>query len=446
MGAGMDGGGVKGLLSTVACYGVRPCTVHHRCTMHKLTPHNTLLRLYVFTLTRFNALTFDTNYITGITKTMSRYLLSIIVPFAERDTDSIRRLNNAIACFAHQPTIEVVLVDAGRRSVLTKLTNTDQVNLRYSHCYQRGVFSPGSVRNFAAQQATGDYLFLMDADLLISQHTITTLFSCIASLQTQAPQAFCMFPCLYLSQAYSAIAATQQDYQPLLAAYLSGKVNKVEGIALASSCLLIKRQWFLGIGGFRTEFSGYGCEDLELIHRLVSFYPLAAKPNDYPVDFKTPFPADYCGFRRYFSVYAVPHLFKGDFLLHQFHPRPHIDKYHRMRKQNEVIFAELLQAQHLTLPPPLSGFEAQADFVAALNQGEVLSTVALPNFAEWLQAQQIAHGFALENYTGLFCFQGGSKKRHDSLQRKLRKLLLNPMAFFRDSKLGRRMLRKNAKD
>lgn len=71
---------------------------------------------------------------------MSRYLLSIIIPFAERDTDSIRRLNSAIACFAHQPTIEVVLVDAGRRSVLTKLTNTEQVNLRYSHCYQRGVF------------------------------------------------------------------------------------------------------------------------------------------------------------------------------------------------------------------------------------------------------------------------------------------------------------------
>ena len=47
---------------------------------------------------------------------------------------------SAIACFAHQPTIEVVLVDAGRRSVLTKLTNTEQVNLRYSHCYQRGVF------------------------------------------------------------------------------------------------------------------------------------------------------------------------------------------------------------------------------------------------------------------------------------------------------------------
>ena len=374
---------------------------------------------------------------------MPHYLLSIIIPFAERDTDSIRRLNDALACFANQPAIEVVLVDVGRHSVLTKLTYCEQINLRYSHCYQRGVFSPGRVRNCAAEQATGDFLFLMDADLLISQRMIATLFRCIESLQAQVPQAFCMFPCLYLSQAYS---AAEQDHQPLLAAYLSGKVDKVEGIALASSCLLIKRQWFLGVGGFRTEFSGYGCEDLELIHRLVSFYPLAAKPTDYAVDFKTPFPADYCGFRRYFSLYAVPHLFEGEFLLHQFHPRPHIHKYHRMRKQNEVIFAELLRAQHLTLPPPLVGFEAQAEFVAALKKGEVLSTVPMPNFAEGLQAQQIAHDFALEDYSGLFCFQGGSKKRHDSLQRKLRKLLLNPMAFLRDSKFGRRLMRDGVKE
>ena len=368
--------------------------------------------------------------------------LSVIIPFRERSGDraSIERLNQAIACFAGQPDIEIIVFDTGRQSAWFKLANRQQENLRYFHGVQPGVFAPGQVRNAAVAHATGQYIFLFDADLLISREMVDQLSDFVRELVLEGVQAFRMFPCLYLSQQHSACFAT--DFinpalqsvlcREVFASYLRGEVCKVDGIALASSCLLMNREWFLAIGGFRQEFAGHGYEDFDLIHRLAGFYPLGQQPDDYPVDVKSQFPGDYQGFRRYFSYYAVPHLFNGEFLLHQWHPRPLTRKYHRKRKDNEARFVEILRESALTLPKPLPGFKAEAAILAALKASIGCSHRALPDFSNWLREQQVLNGFPVEDYPGLFHFQPGVKKISGGFWRKLRKLFLHPEQFIRD--------------
>ncbi len=370
-------------------------------------------------------------------------LLSVIIPFRERsgDPNSVERLNQAIACFADQPYMEVVVLDTGRQSVCFKLANRQQKNLRYFHEVQPGVFSPGQVRNGAVARATGDYVFLFDGDLLISREMVDQLSGFVRELISEGVQAFRMFPCFYLSQQYSArfaaafVKPALQSilYRDVLESYLRGEVRKVDGIALASSCLLINREWFLAIGGFRQAFAGHGCEDFDLIHRLAAFYPIGQRPDDYFKDTKSQFPADYRGFRRYYSFYAVPSLFRGAFLLHQWHPRPLTRLYHRKRKVNEARFAEILREPVLALPKPLPGYSTGGRVSHLLTSGVVSSEHKLADFYQWLRVQQEQAGYPVSQYPGFFRYQAGVKKASGSPWRKCRKLLLNPRAFFRDA-------------
>lgn len=375
-------------------------------------------------------------------------LLSVIIPFQKRSGDraSIERLDQAIACFTDQTAIEVVVFDTGRQSARGKLASKQQGNLRYIHQFQPGVFAPGKVRNAAVAHATGQYIFLFDADLLISRTMAAQLSDFVRELASEMPQVFRMFPCLYLSQAYSSHftaeflnpAMHQALYQKVFTSWFRGEVCKVDGIALASSCLLINREWFLAIGGFRQEFTGHGYEDFELIHRLAMYYPVGKRPADYPEDVKSQFPADYRGFRRYFSHYAVPHLFNGEFLLHQWHPRPLTRPYHRKRKNNEARFADILKDSAVTLPEPLAGFQASAEILVVLKSGVAESNRELPDFPCWLREQQVMNGFPVEEYPGLFHFQPGVKKISGGFWRKLRKLFLHPEQFIRDMMLKRK--------
>jgi len=229
---------------------------------------------------------------------------------------------------------------------------------------------------------------------------------------------FKMYPCLYLTKEET--ERFDGDFQGCLESFLRGENHRVEGIALASSCLLMNREWFLQLGGFDERFVGHGGEDLELIDRLTRHYPIGPRPDDYALNIKAQHPGDYQGFRRYFSYYALPHLFAGRFLVHQWHPRPLTHPYHRRRAGNDAMLEQML-----ALPddqrPPLRG---------PVVPNPALGGV-LPDFREWMIGLQEAAGYPVADYPGLLRWQEGVTRRRP-LWRKIRKLYLNPVAFFRD--------------
>lgn len=274
-----------------------------------------------------------------------------------------------------------------------------------------------SVRNIAANISKGHNIFFLDADLIINPSLLMHL-KIKGGCTTVSPVAFEMYPCLYLTKEET--ERFDGDFQGCLESFLRGENHRVEGIALASSCLLMNREWFLQLGGFDERFVGHGGEDLELIDRLTRHYPIGPRPDDYALNIKAQHPGDYQGFRRYFSYYALPHLFAGRFLVHQWHPRPLTHPYHRRRAGNDAMLEQML---------------ALPDEQRAPLRGPVVPNPAfggaLPDFREWMIGLQEAAGYPVADYPGLLRWQEGVT-RHRPLWRKLRKLYLNPGAFFRD--------------
>ncbi|MGS3142439.1 galactosyltransferase-related protein [Aeromonas sanarellii] len=298
-----------------------------------------------------------------------------------------------------------------------ELTLSDYRLFKYS-AINNSTYSPGMVRNHGIQLVDSTFIFLIDADLLCHTRLSTEIIERSTQLAKCGKQTFEMYPCLYLTKEET--ERFDGDFQGCLESFLRGENHRVEGIALASSCLLMNREWFLQLGGFDERFVGHGGEDLELIDRLTRHYPIGPRPDDYALNIKAQHPGDYQGFRRYFSYYALPHLFAGRFLVHQWHPRPLTHPYHRRRAGNDAMLEQMLSRSEAERGP-LKGPVVPCNDL----NGE------LPDFREWMIRLQEEAGYPVSDYPGLLRWQDGIMLKRP-LWRKVRKLYLNPRAFFRD--------------
>ncbi|WCH21322.1 galactosyltransferase-related protein [Aeromonas salmonicida] len=331
---------------------------------------------------------------------MSSYL-DIIIPctLSNQASDPIRK-NRLQQCKAH------LNGEHTHNIIVSPLLNPE------------GIFSPGKARNELINNATGKYIFLLDVDLLSSPTLVSYLSNRVHPLTQHRLYEFEMYPCLYLTKEET--ERFDGDFQGCLESFLRGENHRVEGIALASSCLLIQREWFLQLGGFDEQFVGHGGEDLELIDRLTRHYPIGPRPDDYGLNIKAQHPGNYQGFRRYFSYYALPHLFAGRFLVHQWHPRPLTHPYHKRRAGNDQLLEQMLSRSESERGPLKGAIMPCNDL-----NGE------LPDFREWMIRLQEEAGYPVRDYPGLLRWQDGIGPKRP-LWRKLRKLYLNPRAFFRD--------------
>ena len=348
--------------------------------------------------------------------------IAIIIPFCERrgDKQCFQRLYNAVSCFSNKSCFEIIVYDSSPKASANFVESISAIpGVRYYHQPEKKLFSPGRARNLAVKKTTANYLFFFDADLLCSEVFADSLLVHTKKLCSEGDQAFAMFPCLYLSRNATnrIFSGEAPDFHKYRDSYLSGALSDVDGIAVASSCLLLSRAWFKEVGEFKTDFAGHGCEDFDLIHRLAAYYPAGALPADYVEDTKEQFPANYRGFRRYFSYYALSHLFTGHFLVHQWHERPLAKLYHRRRKDNERLFANILSNHELPVCKSITPFN---------------SSKPLPEYQQWVAELMQKHELDVQRYPGLFRWRQGVSRPSGSLNRKLRKLVLKPRQFFKD--------------
>lgn len=345
--------------------------------------------------------------------------LSVITPFHFQQSgrgslDAARkRLEACLRSLSIKPELDI-LIPTNRKQFLSSRVSAHLIE----DVQTFPVYSPGIARDQASKCSTTKTLFLMDADLLCPPELVEQLSERSQGYSQYGLAAFEMYPCLYLTKEET--ERFDGDFQGCLESFLRGENHRVEGIALASSCLLLNREWFLQLGGFDEQFVGHGGEDLELIDRLTRHYPIGPRPTDYGLNIKAQHPGDYQGFRRYFSYYALPHLFAGRFLVHQWHPRPLTHPYHKRRVGNDQLLEQML-ARTEAEKGPLKGPVVPCNDL----NGE------LPDFREWMIRLQEEAGYPVSEYPGLLRWQDGIKPKRP-LWRKLRKLYLNPRAFFRD--------------
>lgn len=342
---------------------------------------------------------------------MNNSLLKFVIPYSFRAWfKDVKRLQKLLDTLQHNNEAEIVLHIAGH--LPQQVRNYKRLNVIWAE--KKITYSAGQARNEAVFNVTNEYLFFMDEDLLADAQFNNYLIKRTQEIKSAHNQYFEMYPCLYLTKEET--ERFDGDFQGCLESFLRGENHRVEGIALASSCLLLNREWFLQLGGFDERFVGHGGEDLELIDRLCQHYPIGPRPADYGLNIKAQHPGDYQGFRRYFSYYALPHLFAGRFLVHQWHPRPLTHPYHKRRAGNDALLEQMLAN-----PGPLKGPVTSCNDL----NGE------LPDFREWIIRLQEEAGYPVSEYPGLLRWKDGVTVKRP-LWRKMRKLYLNPKAFFKD--------------
>ncbi|WP_299008264.1 glycosyltransferase [uncultured Shewanella sp.] len=355
--------------------------------------------------------------------------LSFIIPYGMRSFDKQhQRLLSLVSTLVSLNDCEIIIHDMSVDSAHQRLTDSGlMANAKVTYMHEPllfgDVFSPAYARNQGVKHSKGEYLFFMDVDLTADITFLQSLIGRANKLKQISTKAFEMFPCFYLTQNAS-LNQNKNNFSPsnYLLSYMQGENSIIEGIALASSCLLVNKNWFNRLGGFDESFIGHGGEDLFLICQLAYHFPLAPLPSDFKNNTKTLHPANYKGFRRYLSVYALEHLFEQRFFLHSWHPRPLTHNYYRRRKYNDLYLMKKIQDLLTNQPEKLGN-----TYTNLVDNSFNIEH----QYEAWLVQKQEEYHWHYPQYSGLFQWKAKQKIKRP-LWRKIRKLYVNPRLFTKD--------------
>jgi predicted glycosyltransferase involved in capsule biosynthesis len=252
----------------------------------------------------------------------------VVVPlrvFSPRDRDlfRLRRLLKTVP-----EGIDVVVADDSPCHDMRNLVAAHVLarrSGRYVNCFANdgAVFSIGKLRDAGVRAASTDYVLLHDVDFIAPEG----IYAVIASheFQTEALgdsiQSFCCIPVFFTSPVGWQLRLILRCGMRfgLIQSYLRSLFGLWLGrLVLGSSALLIRRSYYLELGGHSNEFIGHGAEDFEFLHRLSMLYPMGSRPLDYTIDCGT-LGFEEKGFREYFSRYGRYSLEHNIVLFHLIH-------------------------------------------------------------------------------------------------------------------------------
>jgi GT2 family glycosyltransferase len=180
--------------------------------------------------------------------------ISVIVPVYTGGED-FRRCLLALTETEPPPSEIIVIVD-GSDDRVVQLARS--FGVRVNRTSVRG--GPASARNLGAQMASGDLLFFVDADVLVSRDAVGQ----IAAAFVAEPELAAVF-----GSYDDAPAGTNflSQYKNLFHHYVH-QTGKEESSTFWAGCGAIRRQVFLAVGGFHQGYGQPAIEDIELGYRL----------------------------------------------------------------------------------------------------------------------------------------------------------------------------------
>lgn len=215
-------------------------------------------------------------------------------------------------------------------------------------------FSPGRARNYGAQVANSEYIFLQDIDLMPYDHFYEDIIDqiTISHIDSDVNQ-FAMVSCIYLTENESKIySGSRKEKNALIRECIASNEGLVERISTGTSACLFNRREFLRCGGTDPFYKAWGYEDLDLNCRWVRKSKLFPIPEDWASDrYNFNSVLEYKGWKASYRLYGDITLYQGIVLFHQWHPAHKSKTDHALDvKKNRDYFISHLKGSHPLKP------------------------------------------------------------------------------------------------
>ncbi len=187
--------------------------------------------------------------------------LSLIVPVYNRP-DEVDELLQSILEQEVMP-YEIIIIEDGSEIDCEQVVKRHASRLPIAY-YTKSNGGPGATRNFGATRATGDYLIILDSDVLLPPHYVQTL---IQSLETDSIDAF-GGP----DAAHPEFTPTQKAISYAMTSFFTtggirgGKADAMDKFHPRSFNMGIRRSVYEALGGFREMRFG---EDIDFSYRIL---------------------------------------------------------------------------------------------------------------------------------------------------------------------------------
>ncbi len=203
---------------------------------------------------------------------------------------------------------------------------------RYIHQKQSKFYSPAKIKNYAAkyvfENLLSEFVLFLDVDVYINRTLINLLKENI-SLKLQ----FDWFPVVFLVKHISSLRFINN----ISSNNYIVREKDILQIGYSTGIQLFYKSFFYKINGFDENYEGYGCEDIDMLHRATLFLGVRNQFSEkYYLDIRSHVPDELDGFRKFFyqikkntPLRVMP--------IHLWHKRKNKSNYMKNRNRNDQL-------------------------------------------------------------------------------------------------------------
>lgn len=219
-------------------------------------------------------------------------------------------------------------------------------------------FSIGACRNAGAQLARTEFISFQDVDLTAPGSVYIQLLENLRAAPPYFNHLECI-PCLYLTEGGTE-EYVEMDPEAAKSSFhqyfVESDSDRIQMYAPATSAIVLRRAFYLSMGGVRQEFFGHGYEDFEMMNRLAWKAKRFIRSHDYYSHDHKYGSLEYKGYRTFFSLFGRQNMAGGVFFSHLHHPTPPVVGYAKRNAANRALFERFAKAldKDSEVPPALS--------------------------------------------------------------------------------------------
>lgn len=259
--------------------------------------------------------------------------------------DCIERLDNVLGWLGRNNFCHVVVVDSThtfRPKRFRLWTVCKRHKATYYH-WPLSIHSPSRIRNAGFQvcrHAPTTHVLFLDVDVLGQ----TGSLECLAR-HVQEKREFEWYPVIFTAS--DSGLDTMTAFVAEDAEVYRGKIYQT---GYATGIQLVSKKFWPEVGGYDEEFVGYGCEDIDMIHRatgLLGQRKTFSSDDKYFEDHRTVDLEDYRGYRLWMFK-KKRHVPLEQMWVHFYHPRRAGSVYWGARKANDKLLERKLREFDVT--------------------------------------------------------------------------------------------------